>query len=190
MMERQRQIILFASGAGSNVAAILRYFADKPNYHFPLIITNNPAAGVIDLAKEHQIDVLMVDKYRFLSPILLDTLDLYQPDLLVLAGFLWKIPEDMVAHYRNRIVNIHPALLPAHGGKGMYGRHVHEAVVAQGEKESGITIHLVNENYDEGTTLLQKKVKVTASDTADSLAKKVLKLEHEWYAKVIESLLK
>jgi len=190
MIVRERQVVLFASGAGSNVAAILRHFADKPHVHFPLIVTNNPAAGVIDIAKEHKMDVLLIDKFRFLSPILLDTLDVYQPDLLVLAGFLWKIPEDMVAHYRNRLVNIHPSLLPAYGGKGMYGHHVHEAVIENKEKESGITIHLVNEEYDAGTVLLQKKVKVAAADTAETLAKKVLKLEHEWYPKVIESLLK
>ncbi|MBL7764922.1 MAG: phosphoribosylglycinamide formyltransferase [Chitinophagaceae bacterium] len=185
-----KTILLFASGAGSNVAAILRQLKGNPEYHFPLILTNNPKAGVIELAKQEGIDVMVFDRETFQSPVFIDTLDFYQPDLLVLAGFLWKIPEYLVKAYRNKIVNIHPALLPKFGGKGMYGHHVHEAVIAAGEKESGISIHLVNEHYDEGTLLLQKTVTIEPSDTPDTLAKKVLALEHEWYAKVIQNVLK
>jgi phosphoribosylglycinamide formyltransferase-1 len=119
-----------------------------------------------------------------------DTFDFYKPDLIVLAGFLLKIPDFVVRHYPDKIVNIHPSLLPKFGGKGMYGHHVHEAVVAHGETESGITIHLVNEHYDEGTVLLQKRTPILPSDSAEDVAKKVLQLEHEWYAQVIESILK
>ncbi|MBP6624528.1 MAG: phosphoribosylglycinamide formyltransferase [Chitinophagaceae bacterium] len=184
-----KNILLFASGGGSNVRAILTYFKDHASYHFPLVVTNRTDAGVIKIAQEFGLDVLLVDKDIFESAVLLDTLDLYKPDLLVLAGFLWKIPEYMVEAYNNKIVNIHPALLPAYGGKGMYGHFVHEAVIAAKEKESGMTIHMVNENYDEGIVLLQKKVSITKSDNAITLAAKVLALEHEWYPKVIESLL-
>jgi phosphoribosylglycinamide formyltransferase-1 len=183
-----KTILLFASGGGSNVKAILDYFKDKPSFHFPLIITNKKNAGVIDIAAAHGIDVLLIDKIVFDSPVFLDTLELYKPSLLVLGGFLWKIPDYLIKAFPNRIVNIHPSLLPQHGGKGMYGHHVHEAVLAQGDSESGITIHLVNEQYDKGTILLQKKVPVTSDDTPSSLAAKVLVLEHAWYSKVIESL--
>ena len=129
-------------------------------------------------------------KQIFNEEVFIDTLESYKPDLLVLAGFLWKIPDYMIMAFPNKIINIHPALLPKYGGKGMYGHFVHEAVIANHEKESGITIHFVNEHYDEGTVLLQKSIPVSIDDVPEELAKKVLKLEHEWYAKVIESLLK
>lgn len=189
MLEQQKQVLLFASGQGSNARAILEHFRGRSEVKFPLIVTNNPQAGVFALAREYGIDVLLLDRDRFYSPILLDTLDLYRPGLLVLAGFLWKLPQHMVQHYANRIVNIHPSLLPAYGGKGMYGHHVHEAVVRNGETKTGMTIHLVNEEYDQGTILLQKTVELPPSDTPDQVAAKVLQLEHTWYPKVIESLL-
>jgi phosphoribosylglycinamide formyltransferase-1 len=189
MEQPVKKVILFASGGGSNVKAILNTFTDNPRIEFPLIVCNNPKAGVINLAKSFGIDVLLIDKAHFNSAILVDTLDMYQPDLLVLAGFLWKIPSHIIAHYPNKIINIHPALLPAYGGKGMYGHHVHEAVVANNETESGITIHFVNEHYDEGTILLQKKVVLLPTDDAQTVASKVLELEHLWYAKVIDSIL-
>jgi len=189
MEQTLKKIILFASGGGSNANAIVKAFQDNPRIEFPLILTNNPKAGVIGLAQTFAIDVLLVDKAHFNSAILVDTLDMHQPDLLVLAGFLWKIPSHLIAHYPNKIINIHPALLPAYGGKGMYGHHVHEAVVANNETESGITIHMVNEHYDEGTILLQKKVALLPTDDAQTVASKVLELEHLWYAKVIDSIL-
>jgi phosphoribosylglycinamide formyltransferase-1 len=189
-MRSPKQILLFASGGGSNVAAILRYFQDKSDCAFPLIVSNNPSAGVIDIARKHGIDVLLLDKTKLNSELIVDTFDFYKPDLIVLAGFLLKIPDFLVRHYPDKIVNIHPSLLPKFGGKGMYGHHVHEAVVAHGETESGITIHLVNEHYDEGTVLLQKRTPILPSDSAEDVAKKVLQLEHEWYAQVIESILK
>jgi phosphoribosylglycinamide formyltransferase-1 len=189
MEQTVKKIILFASGGGSNVKAIVKAFEGNPQVEFPLIVCNNPKAGVISLAQSFKIDVLLVDKAHFNSAILVDTLDMHQPDLLVLAGFLWKIPSHLIAHYPNKMINIHPALLPAYGGKGMYGHHVHEAVVANKEIESGITIHMVNEHYDEGTILLQKKVALLPADDAQTVASKVLELEHLWYAKVIDSIL-
>lgn len=189
-MASPKQILLFASGGGSNVAAILDYFKEKVDFQFPLIVTNNPKVGVIDIARRHSIDVLLCDKTTLNSEIIVDSFDFYKPDLIVLAGFLLKIPDFLIKHFPNKIINIHPSLLPKYGGKGMYGHHVHEAVVANHETESGITIHLVNEHYDEGTILLQKQTTISPIDSAEDVAKKILKLEHEWYSKVIESVLK
>ncbi len=185
-----KNILLFASGGGSNVNVILHYFKNRTDISFPLIVTNNPKAGVITIAQEHRVDVLLVNKAIFKEELFIDTIDLYKPHLIVLAGFLWRIPEYMVKAYPNKIINIHPALLPNYGGKGMYGHHVHEAVLANNEKQSGMTIHFVNEKYDEGTTLLQKQIKIDKAETPETLASKILILEHEWYPKVIDSLLK
>lgn len=182
-------ILLFASGGGSNVNAILNNFKQRENVRFPLVLTNNSDAGVIEVARHHGVDVMLVNKSILNEEMFVDTVDFFKPHLIVLAGFLLRIPDYLVAAYPNKIVNIHPALLPKYGGKGMYGHHVHEAVLANREKESGMTVHIVNENYDEGTILLQKKVKITKTDTPASLATKVLALEHEWYSKVIETLL-
>jgi phosphoribosylglycinamide formyltransferase-1 len=184
-----KNILLFASGGGSNAHVILNHFKENKEVNFPLIITNNPKAGVIGVAQHHGIDILLINKQILSGEIFIDTIDFYKPHLIVLAGFLQKIPEYLVQAYPNKILNIHPALLPKHGGKGMYGHFVHEAVIANKEKESGITIHMVNEKYDEGTVLLQKKLKIDKSETPQTLAAKVLKLEHQWYSKVIESLL-
>jgi phosphoribosylglycinamide formyltransferase-1 len=185
-----KNVILFASGNGSNVAAILSHCKHIPDIHFPVIVTNNPKAGVIQLAKENGIDVLLINKAIFDSAVFLDTLERYKPSLLVLAGFLWRVPAYLIEAFPKQIINIHPALLPKYGGKGMYGHHVHEAVIANAEKQSGITIHMVNEEYDEGTILLQKTVDIAPTDTAQTLASKVLALEHEWYVQVIRNLLK
>lgn len=182
-------ILLFASGGGSNVKAILNHFRDRSDVHFPIIVTNKANAGVITIAKEFGIDTLLINKEIFNDEIFIDTIDFYKPTLIVLAGFLWKIPNYMTKAYSNKIINIHPALLPKYGGKGMYGHHVHEAVVSNKETKSGITIHFVNQHYDEGTILLQKEVKIEVNDSSVEVANKVLKLEHEWYSKVIESLL-
>ena len=184
-----KNILLFASGGGSNVKAILNYFKDHEEVGFPVIITNNQNAGVLDVAQHHGVDVMLINKWIFRDEVFIDAIDIYQPKLLVLAGFLWKIPDYIVSAYQNKIINIHPSLLPKYGGKGMYGHYVHEAVIANKEKESGMTIHMVNEQYDEGTILLQKKVKITKTDTPESLSAKVLTLEHEWYPKVIETLI-
>jgi len=156
---------------------------------FPLVLTNNPKAGVIDVAAEFGIDVLLLNKRIFEQEMFIDTIDFYKPHLIVLAGFLWKLPDYIVHAYPNKIINIHPSLLPKYGGKGMYGHYVHEAVLSAKEKESGMTVHFVNEQYDEGTVLLQKKIKIDKAETPETLAARVLKLEHTWYPKVIESLL-
>lgn len=184
-----KNVILFASGGGSNVKAILNYFRGNDAVAFPLIVTNNPRAGVIEIAREHRVNCMLLNKEVFKSEVFLDTLDFYRPELLILAGFLWKIPDYLIQAYPNKILNIHPSLLPKFGGKGMYGHHVHTAVLAAGETESGITIHMVNEEYDQGRKLLQKTVAVEPKDTPETLAARVLQLEHEWYPKVIESLL-
>lgn len=184
-----KNVILFASGAGSNVQAILDYFRGNDKVHFPLIVSNKAQAGVLDIAEREGIDFLLIDKATFCSEVFLDNLEAYDADLLVLAGFLWKIPTFLIKAYDRKIINIHPSLLPKYGGKGMYGSHVHQAVIENKEVESGITIHLVNEEYDKGTILLQKKVEVLGYDTQETLANKIHVLEHEWFSQVIESLI-
>ena len=187
---RMKQIAIFASGAGSNAREIIRHFKSHDTINVSLVFCNKPGAGVISLAEHAGIPVHIIEKDQFFRG------DAYIPELqqakinlLVLAGFLWKIPIAMTDAFKGRIMNIHPALLPKYGGKGMYGHHVHEAVVANKEIESGITIHFVNEHYDEGTILLQKKVALSPTDDAQTVASKVLELEHAWYAKVINSIL-
>lgn len=184
-----KNVILFASGGGSNVQAILDYFKGNDKVQFPLIVCNKAQAGVLDIAEREGIDFLLIDKATFSSEVFLDNLEAYDADLLVLAGFLWKIPTFLIKAYDRKIINIHPSLLPKYGGKGMYGSHVHQAVIENKEVESGITIHLVNEEYDKGTILLQKKVEVLGYDTPETLANKIHVLEHEWFSQVIESLI-
>lgn len=183
------QLILFASGRGSNVQAILDHFSANGKAQVALIVCNNPQAGVLDIAAKHHIPVLMIDKKSFRSPEFIASLEGYHPSLLVLAGFLWKVPDNVVQAFPGKMINIHPALLPKYGGKGMYGAHVHEAVVAAGEKESGITIHYVNEHYDEGATIVQAYCPVTGEDHAQSLAGKIHQLEHFFFPKTVEFLL-
>ena len=185
-----KKIVVFASGSGSNAERIATYFAEKGSAKVCLILCNNPQAGVLARAKRLEIPSLVFDRQAFYKTnVVLDVLATQQPDLIVLAGFLWKVPENLIAAYPNCILNIHPSLLPKYGGKGMYGTHVHQAVVANGEKESGITIHFVNEHYDEGNILFQAKTQVLPTDTADSLAEKIHLLEYEHFPKVIEKWL-
>jgi phosphoribosylglycinamide formyltransferase-1 len=184
-----KNIILFSSGKGSNVQAILNAFIRKDDVAFPLIVTNNKSAGVLDIAKTYQIDSMIVNKSVLNSPVIIDNLEQYKPDLIVLAGFLWKIPSFLVEEYENKIVNIHPSLLPKYGGRGMFGKKVHEEVLKNKEVETGMTIHMVNEEYDKGMILLQKTCDVLPTDTIYTLSEKVLAIEHDWYPKVIESLL-
>jgi phosphoribosylglycinamide formyltransferase-1 len=186
----KKNIVVFASGSGSNALNLIHYFNSSETAVVNAIFTNNKNAGVISKATENRVAVQMFNKSDFYETNqVIDWVKIYKPDLIVLAGFLWKIPSHLIAHYPNKIINIHPALLPAYGGKGMYGHHVHEAVVANKETESGITIHFVNEHYDEGTILLQKRVALLPADDAQTVASKVLELEHLWYAKVIDSIL-
>lgn len=182
-------IVLFASGKGSNAAAIIEYFRDKLRANIAAIVCNNPRAGVLDLAQREGIPLVLVNRDRFESDTFLSDLAAFRPDWIVLAGFLWKIPDVLVRAFHGRMINLHPALLPAYGGKGMYGMHVHEAVIAAGESHSGITIHYVNEHYDEGDILLQAHCPVSAQDDARSLSLKIAALEHFYLPRVLEYLL-
>lgn len=183
------QLILFASGRGSNVQAVIDYFEGKEKARVALIVCNNPEAGVLDIAAKHHIPVKLIDRQSFKTPGFVNSINDFNPSLLVLAGFLWKIPETVVQGFPGKIINIHPALLPKYGGKGMYGQHVHRAVVAAGEKESGITIHFVNEHYDEGAAILQAHCSLLQEDDHESLAEKIHTLEHYFFPRTIEFLL-
>jgi len=181
---------LFASGSGSNAENIIRYFSDNHSIEFPVILSNNVNAFVHERAKNLQVPSYTFSKEDFAAGDKIVTfLRELDVDLIVLAGFMLKIPQNLIDAFPDRIINIHPALLPKFGGKGMYGDHVHKAVVAAGEKESGITIHYVNENYDEGNVIFQAKCEVTSSDSPTDVAQKVHALEYEFYPKVIESLI-
>lgn len=183
-------LIVFASGKGSNARAIIDYFKQTGLAKVSLIVTNKADAGVLDIAEEEQIPFLIINNKTLNETLLIDQLNSYNPSLIVLAGFLKKIPDNMISAFPNKIINIHPSLLPKYGGKGMYGGHVHEAVIAAQDKESGITIHYVNEHYDEGATIVQAMCTITTEDDADSLANKIHKLEHFYYPRTIEFLLK
>ena len=185
-----KNIAVFASGNGTNAEKIAQYFKDNDNVSVNLILTNNPRAGVLQRAAKLGIPSLVFDRDTFYNKSdVVDVLRSNKTDLIVLAGFMWLVPAGILNEYENRIVNIHPALLPKYGGKGMYGHHVHEAVLAAKEKESGITIHYVNEKYDEGQIIFQAKVTVDDDDTPDTLAEKIHKLEYEHYPRVIEEIL-
>lgn len=188
--QKIRQIALFASGAGTNAEKIIEYLSNNQSIKVSLVVCNKPRAGVIGIAEQHGVPVLLIEKEAFFRG------DSYVPalkaakiDFIVLAGFLWKLPEALVAAYPDQIINIHPALLPAYGGKGMYGMKVHEAVIAAGEKESGITIHYVNERFDEGETIFQAKCSIEPGDTPEILAGKIHALEHRHFPKVVEQVL-
>ncbi len=183
-------IAIFASGNGSNAEEIIKYFKNHEHVKVALILSNNPSAYVLKRAENHQIPHYVFDRQQLYKTRLVDEiLRLNGIDFIVLAGFMWLVPERLVKVFHNRIVNIHPALLPKYGGKGMYGDRVHKAVVENKEKESGITIHWVNEKYDEGDIVFQAKCKVTPSDTPADVAGKVHKLEYENYPKIIEKVI-
>ena len=183
-------VAIFASGAGSNAKKIIEYFENKNTpIKISLIVCNVPGAGVLEIAKSKGIPTLLINKTEFAATGYVESLHNADIHFIVLAGFLWKVPEVLVKAYPKAIINIHPALLPKYGGKGMYGARVHEAVIAAGEKESGITIHWVNEHYDEGAIIFQAKCSIDANDTADSLANKIHALEHAHFAPTIEKLL-
>ncbi len=183
-------IAIFASGAGSNAKKIIEYFSSSENVHIALIVCNKPDAGVLQIAAQNNISSLLIDRERFFKADgYLPELQKHHIDFIVLAGFLWKMPESLIMAYPKKIVNIHPALLPKYGGKGMYGHYVHEAVINNKEKESGITIHYVDELYDHGGVIFQAACPVDPVDTAETLAQKIHVLEHQHYPKVIASLL-
>lgn len=182
-------IAIFASGGGSNAEAIIRYFQNHPHIKIRLIVSNKASAGVLQRATNHGINTLLLRRHDFYDQKNTDR-QLKQAgiDLIVLAGFLWLVPAYLIAAFPNKILNIHPALLPQYGGKGMYGHHIHQAVFDHGEKETGMTVHLVNEQYDEGQILLQARCRITAADTPTTIAAKVLKLEHRYYPVVVEQV--
>ena len=183
------KIALFASGSGSNAENIVRFFLNDSKFEFPLIISNKQNAFVHERARNLNIPSVTFSREDFINgEAILELLIKYQIDCIVLAGFLLKVPEVLINAFPDKIINIHPALLPNYGGKGMYGHNVHEAVKASGDTESGITIHYVNSNYDEGNIIFQAKCPVLPTDTADMIADKVHALEYEHFPKVIEDL--
>ncbi|WP_126245834.1 phosphoribosylglycinamide formyltransferase [Chitinophaga rhizosphaerae] len=185
-----KNIAIFASGAGSNARKIIDHLKGNPAIRVAAIVTNKPDAGVLLIAESENIPSYIIDKEAFLrGDYYVKLMQELEIDLIVLAGFLWKVPANLVQAFPDKIINIHPALLPKYGGKGMYGHFVHEAVIAAGEPESGITIHFVNEKYDDGATILQEKCTITPADTPESLAKKVQALEHKWFPVIVERLL-
>lgn len=185
-----KRITIFASGTGTNARAILQHFRHNPDVKIEAIICNNPQAKVIDVAQEFQVPYYLISKKELNeTDNVLNLLRSSGTDLVVLAGFLLLIPENILAAFPNRIINIHPALLPAYGGAGMYGSKVHASVLKAKEKETGITIHYLNGEYDEGEIIIQKKVVVDPEDDVETISRKVHELEHEWYPKIIEQLL-
>jgi formyltetrahydrofolate-dependent phosphoribosylglycinamide formyltransferase len=183
-------ITIFASGNGSNAQQIIDHFRSHSYIKIVLVVSNNPKAAVLDISRQEQIPFLIVEKEKFTTgDAYLHQLIEKKTDIIILAGFLWKLPASLVNAYRDHIINIHPALLPKYGGEGMYGRYVHQAVLDNKEKETGITIHLVDEIYDHGKIIFQARCPVMENDTAITLAKRVQQLEHEHYPKVIEQVL-
>jgi phosphoribosylglycinamide formyltransferase 1 len=184
-----RNIAIFASGGGSNARKIIEYFKGHPSVKVALVVSNKRDAGVLNIAQENGIDSLTVSKSIFYeTDEILDTLEDYNISFIVLAGFLLLVPQYIISRFKKKIINIHPALLPKFGGKGMYGSHVHEAVKQAQETETGITIHYCNAHYDEGDIIFQAKTAVSPSDTPQDIARNVLALEHEHFPKVIEKV--
>lgn len=189
-MVKTKNIVLFASGSGSNVENIVRYFQDRPEVNITAVLTNRKDAQVLERCDTLHINGLYFNRTAFYdTDCVLNMLAAFNPDLVVLAGFLWKIPQKIIRAFPDKIINIHPALLPKYGGKGMYGSKVHQAVKANGDFETGITIHYVNENYDEGGIIHQAKTTIALEDTAENIAEKIHILEYEHFPRLIEKLL-
>lgn len=185
-----KKIAIFASGSGSNAENIILFFEKNRTIGVNSVFCNVPNAYVLERAKKHDIPAFIFSREEMKNPEkILKQLQERGIDLIVLAGFLWLMPECIISAYKGRIVNIHPALLPNYGGKGMYGMHVHEAIIAAGEKKSGITIHYVNSHYDEGATIFQATCDITKEDTPDTLAAKIHNLEHDFFPITIEKVL-
>jgi len=185
---KMKHICIFASGSGTNAQNIIEYFKKTNNIEISLVLSNKREAYVLQRAQLLGVSNRFFSREDFNNYTVLKLLEEYKIDFIVLAGFLWLIPKEFLRAYPNRIVNIHPALLPKYGGKGMYGARVHETVLENKEKESGISIHYVNEKYDNGDIIFQERCKIEQGETADSLANKVHKLEYEHYPRVIEKL--
>jgi phosphoribosylglycinamide formyltransferase-1 len=182
-------LAIFASGSGTNANAIMHYFESHPEIRVALVVTNKPQAGVIEVAKKWNVPSLIITNKQLQDEeFLIGELKKHNVNWIILAGFMVMIPPFLVCEYANKMINIHPALLPKFGGKGMYGRNVHEAVIKTGEKKSGITIHFVNEKYDEGKIIFQAETLIEPKDTVESLEQRIHKLEHANYPAVIEKL--
>ncbi len=185
-----KRIVIFASGSGSNAENLIRFFHDNSNASVIQVLTNNPRAKVIDRCNRLKVSCICFNRSAFFhTDDVLEILKSKKPDLIVLAGFLWKIPENIISEFPDKIINVHPALLPNYGGKGMYGMHVHRAVIENGETESGISIHYVNEHYDEGALIFQAKCEIDPSDTPETLVEKIHELEMIHFPQVVETLL-
>lgn len=185
-----KHLVIFASGSGTNAENIITFFRNRNNVSVVQVLTNNPEAKVLERCKILNVNTLVFDKEAFSQSN--DILNILKPlniNLIVLAGFLWKFPEFILKEFPNKVINIHPALLPKYGGKGMYGKHIHQAVLNNKEVETGITIHYVNENYDEGTIIFQTKCNVESTDTIEDIAAKIHKLEMEYFPRVVDDIL-
>jgi phosphoribosylglycinamide formyltransferase-1 len=190
MKNAKHKIAIFASGAGTNAKKIIAHFISSDKIIVALIVCNKPDAGVLSIADEYQIPAILIEKGKFFhGNHYIEELKNAGITFIVLAGFLWKLPAALIKAYQNKIINIHPALLPKYGGKGMYGRYVHEAVIKMAEKESGITIHYVDELYDHGQHIFQITCPVLPDDTPGKLAQRIHLLEHEYYPKIIEEVI-
>lgn len=184
------RVAIFASGAGSNAKKIIDYFRENNFIKITLIVCNKPVAGVLHIAEKENIPAILINREKFFNEdAYLDVLKKNRIEFIALAGFLWKIPLLLINAYPNKIINIHPALLPIHGGKNMYGSYVHEAVIASGSKESGITIHYVDEHYDNGDIIFQEKCTVDENETPETLAQKIHLLEYKNYPRIIEEMI-
>ena len=185
-----KRIVVFASGSGTNAENIIKYFQKTEIASVTLLLSNNKKAKVLERAKKLSVPFLVFTKGEMNNTdLIIKILHRERPDLIILAGFLLKFPENILAIFSNKVINIHPALLPKYGGKGMYGMNVHEKVIANREKETGITIHYVNKNYDEGAIIFQKSFLLSQNETATSLADKIHDLEYKYFPRVIEQLL-
>jgi formyltetrahydrofolate-dependent phosphoribosylglycinamide formyltransferase len=183
-------IAILASGPGTNAQKIIDHFKNHPFINVSLVACNKPGAGVLAIAANENIPTILIEKEKFFrGDAYLHELKSFGIDFIVLAGFLWKIPQSLIDAYRNRIVNIHPALLPKYGGKGMYGNSVHQAVINAREKESGITIHYVDEHYDNGDIIFQDRVNISMNETPDTLSQKIHQLEYKNYPRIIEQMI-
>lgn len=180
-------LAIFASGSGTNAENLIRHFEHHKSIKVALVVTNRAGAGVVERAERLNVPVVYMPKADMGDEeLVLETLRAYSVDWIILAGYLLLVPGYLIGAFPDRILNIHPALLPKFGGKGMYGSHVHEAVVKAGEKESGITVHLVNNEYDRGKVVFQKAVPVSEGDTPETVAKKVQELEHRYFPEIVE----
>jgi phosphoribosylglycinamide formyltransferase-1 len=187
----KKRIAIFASGSGSNAQKLMELYKRNPEVEIALVLTNNPDAYVLQRADNFEIPSHIFDRHEFYqTENIIDLLKNLEIDLIVLAGFLWLIPKNLIAEYPGRIINIHPAILPKYGGKGMYGDHVHNAVITAGDAEGGITIHYVNEHYDEGEYIYQARYKIEKGDNLEMIKFKGQQLEHQHYPRIIDTIIR